>query len=299
MSDFIGDFEKQTNADAASTRRREADEHRDAVAAEKARLDFEQDNEEAKQKAIAERKITLDWAWVAAGLLKESKVVPTLWTYDYVQKRRLFGHDIIAQGIAAEGWQLLDWQNTRYAPAQRHTLLLSPSAEDNSDIHLKFFSQRPPVDYVRDEFDEPAQVILPTDVHSLSREPLSEEDMPWPPRTNAEDMHDTLGRAFGVKRDQKPRREAPWKDESSITINAFDGDIEMTKLFAEMSYETGSVAHDWTKRPPIKEDYDEYKRAGIEKSIRLAIAHVAAQHLVIAPEKIAQTIKRRAELGVE
>ncbi|MDB5161933.1 MAG: hypothetical protein JWM52_441 [Candidatus Saccharibacteria bacterium] len=78
MSDFIDDFEKQTNADAAATRKREAAEHRDAVAAEKAKLDYEQDNEEAKRKAVEERKITLDWAWVAAGLLTESKVVPTL-----------------------------------------------------------------------------------------------------------------------------------------------------------------------------------------------------------------------------
>ncbi|MDB5161934.1 MAG: hypothetical protein JWM52_442 [Candidatus Saccharibacteria bacterium] len=216
-----------------------------------------------------------------------------------MQKRRLFGRDVIGQGIATQGWQLLDWQNTRYTPRARHTLLLSPSADGNSDIHLRFFSVKDAVHYFDEEHDVPAQVILPDNVHPLSQVPLSEDDMPWPPRTNEEDMHDALERAFHMRRDRRPPREAPWKDERSITIDAFDSEIEMNKLYDEISYSGGRTPTEHKKRLPTKADYDEYRRAGIEESIRLAIAHVAAQHLVIAPEKIAQTIKRRAELGIE
>jgi len=291
MPDFLDDFEQQRRASADEIRRRGEAEERQKLKEEKKKLDQQHQVEQAKEKAVAERKKTLDWAWVASTLLRDSKVQPEHWIYNYQQRRRLFGFTAM-QGIAAEGWPLLDWQNEHYWPVLRHTLLLTPRDDDNSGNHLRFFSQPSQGNKAL------AVELKPSDVHKIPSEPLSKDDMPWPGRISADGKGRTMIEAI-LERDMFHATVEPWGKSFSLTIDEFDSHKEYVDLFSKLEEEAGIPEAERKAYTPKEHDYKDYQEAGIEISIRRAIAHVAATHLDIAPEKIALTIKRRTELGIE
>ena len=293
MSDFLNDFEKQMKAEAAATRRSEQAQERERQEEIEAELEFQERNTAAKQKAVEARRTTLDWAWAAAELLNDAKVQPEIWTYTHFQKRRFFGRTAL-QGIAAEGWKLLDWQNTHYWPKPRHTLLLTPHDHGAPGVHLQFFSQIPA------PHNTPTPDLLPEDVHTLSKEPLSRGDMQWPPRTNGSNgIYSIYGSFTESPRSPKPRREAPWKETDSLTIDTYDVIEELRDLHNDMADTMGRPRTEYFMPDPTETDYEEYRRSDIEGAIRRAIARLAAKHLITGPEKAAKAIEARIELGFD
>lgn len=288
MNNFLNDFENQIHSEAAVIRRKGEAEDAAKQRVENASLERSFRADKAREAAVAERQKTLDWAWAAAELLRETPALPEIWTHETTEKKGFFGRAVIRSSILAEGWPLLDWQNTRYR-IPRHTLLLTPGDQGTHGIHLGFFSQED-----RSYTTIPPLPLQPITLHPLSRTPLSDEDMPWPPRTNQEDPMDTIRRMAGA-RIKKARREQPWKEASSITINSYDYIEDEKEYRASRPYITPL---DRTFEPK-KEDYEEYQRSGIEESIRNAIARLAAKHLVIGPENTAKRIQTRINLGIE
>jgi hypothetical protein len=265
------------------------------VLQEKKKLDEQQKTEEAKRRAIEERKRTLDWAWAGAELLNMSDK-PTSrpdmreYTYIILQKRRFLGHKAVEMtGIAAYGWHLLDWQNTRYNPITRHTLILTPQDENNSGVYLRFFSED-----TRD--GKLISQLQPNDVHELPKEPLSVSDMPWPGFIDKSSGSDHVAYAFELTK--KPTLIAPWQDnERSLTFSSFDINQEFRWLEerkAEM-YRSHGIDYDDDagKNPNTEYDYNKYRRTGTEKAIRRAIARVVAERLMVEPEVATLEIKRQ------
>lgn len=282
MSNFIDDFENDMQKHANAELRRVAKAEKELQQLEKEAVDLLHDTEIARRKAIAERKITLDWAWVAAELLNAESVQPEVRTYTYYKKKRLWGQKAM-QGIALEGWHLLDWQNTHYWPGLKHTLILSPREENNS--YLRYFSE---------QTAGPGISLQPSDVHSLPVEPLSENDMPWPGLIHPPMNYDSIRDIFRDRKNQKTKPAIPWQEGRSLTFDAFDSEEELKKMLR-----TINMAEQ--RKPNLLNiaDYDEYKKANTERTIRSAIAEVAALHLKVKPEQIAATVNRRRALGLE
>ena len=268
MSDFIDDFERRVNAEAAEIRDRDEKMEEEELREEKARLDLIHRTEIAKRRSIEERKDTLDWAWVAANLLKEEGVLPAHMMY--TKKVTFFTRREI-KGISAEGFPLVGWQNNRYHPVEAHTLFLSARDDEDSGVHLAYSTQNPSP-------SDPTPEVRPEDVHVLPKEPLSETDMPWP---------------IGV--------EDPWEIEPFISTEVFDFRKEMVNIFSDLDAPYRDIPEIVAPefRAPGERDYAAYRKSGIEKSVRIAIARTAAQHLVINPEKMARTIQTRIALGIE
>jgi hypothetical protein len=196
-------------------------------------------------------------------------------------------------GAAAEGWQLLDWRNTRYHPSLRHTLILTPQDENNSGIHLRFFSEDM-------RSDEPAKALQKSDVRELPREPLSGADMPWPGFVDTSDMSDIIGSVLGGA-NKRPRPQAPWKDDArSITFSGWDNDREREEInnqIKRMLARYGNPASSekvLDEEPLFADDYRDYLRTGTEKTIRRTIAHVAAERLMRTPLSIVRELGRQA-----
>lgn len=269
---------------------------REQIKEEKQILDKQQKTEEAKKLAIDERKETLNWAWAAASLLNmsdEPASSPEMWEYTHtiIQKRRFFGHKALElTGIAAYGWHLLDWQNTRYHPSPRHTLILTPQDENKSVIYLRFFSQSM-------NNDGTYQQVEPNNVRELSKEPLSALDMPWPGFIDKSSGSDHLDYLFNVT--QQPPMIAPWQHGArSIKFSGFDisqesfgGDWELSKQQRLDSF----VHKHIVERPKSERDYKEYRRTGVEETIRRAITEVAAEKLLVKPEDMILEIRRQAK----
>jgi len=279
MSNFFNELDRDMKHAADKARQSE-----DAAAAADLVHEMEQVDElyatdVARQQAITERQITLDWAWGAASLLNEANILPTdAWEYDYTEKRGIFGRQAM-KDTAGEGWKLLDWQNTRYYPLVRHTLLLTPSDQDNSSIHLRYFSQETSRDNI------PYQQLQPADVHELARVPLSATDMPWPdskpPGKNNASVLDT-------SRGIAPQ---PWQDTLSLTFNAFDRTLDAAQ---SRQMTTPLLNEDApTTEQHSAEDYNIYIRSQTELAIRRAIAGVAAKYLVVSPDMATKSLDQR------
>jgi hypothetical protein len=257
-------------------------------------MDYLQETNEAKREATDERRVTLAWAWAAAEILNMSdlpEAQPKIWTYE---KRIGFLGRKAIHPMAAEGWILLDWRNTRYHPSFKHTLILTPRDANNSGIHLSYFSRQK-------GGNEPAAHLQPEDFHPLSREPLSELDMPWPGMIDPSTMSDHIAEAFNT-RHKSPTPTVPWKDERSITFDGFDGEAAWAEYDRRHPnfYADGSVMKSrLSPATPSVEDYAEYKRAKTEETIRRTIAHVAAERLIRNPLEVTREIKDLADDAVE
>lgn len=298
MSNVFDELESGMISHANKIKREADTRRREKVDEEKQKLDEQQKTEKAKQLAVVERQKTLNWAWAAASLLSMSELPtsrPEVWEYTYtiMQKRRFFGRKAVElTGIAAYGWHVLDWQNTRYHPSPRHTLILTPEDERNSGVYLRFFSQ--PWNY-NGGFDQ----IRPSDVHELSKEPLSASDMPWPGFIDKSTGSDHVEYAFGVRK--PPPLKAPWKSgKRSIEFDGFDDDQEYYLLNRRTTgdsnpYERSANDGNAKLHPKTKYDYDEYRKTGTENAIRRAITQVAAEKLLVKLEDMILEIKRQAE----
>lgn len=275
MSNFIHDFDEQRREESIDLERLRIDDEREKQRIENEAIDKIHKTDIAVRKAVAERKITLDWAWAAAELLNESGVIPDLWTYEYKKRRMLFGHTAM-KGIAAEGWQLFDWQNTYYYPSLKHVLFLSPRDENNSGIHLRFFSQP------HYSSGEPIESLKPENVHELSRTPLSDEDMPWPGMIDEDAYNAIGGEKISIRR--------PWKDGSSLRFASRDIRIDLEKNAEKYG---GDLEMFKTIFAPEKTSYDHYASSGTEKAIRTAIARVAARYIPMTAEDISEKVKDR------
>ena len=250
MSNPIEQSYEAMQRELALERQRDRDEEARKLAIEKENVDGSYETHLAATEAEAEREKTFDWAWATAEYLNESGIDPETWKYEYTQRTGLFGLGQRAlQGIATEGWTLLDWQNTYYRRDPKHTLILTPKAEDNSGVHLSYFSH--PVK------EGQAPYILPEDVHELPRTPLSPDDMPWP-----------------------TSKETPWAQSRSME---FSETISKNGVYDLADDAQGFAPHELTAA-----DYEAYKKRGIEDSMRKAIVQVAAKYISLTPEAVAE-----------
>jgi hypothetical protein len=124
--------------------------------------------------------------------------------------------------------------------------------------------------------------------------------MPWPGAVNEPELGDVIAEVFGVKRKKRQKLIPPWQNGPSENLDTYDGKMALAEIDRRNSVVTGvNISTFPNGRPATVQDYETHESLGIENSIRRAIARVAAQHLILAPEEIASTIKRRIELGIE
>ena len=282
MANFLNEFDRARRTAAENMQRQKTADEREKQRAEQETLDEQYAHDTALrtavEKAVKERQITLDWAWAAAELLNESGAQPDVWTHTYIQPKGFFGFGRVAvQGIAAEGWPLLDWQNTRYEARTRHSLLLTPRDRNNSGIHLQYFSRSTP-------FNGSTPDLQPNEVHELSRIPLSAEDMPWPGIIDPSQPEDWIDQMNGTK---KQIALLPWKESFSVTFDGFDADKDMDEMLMEIG------GHP-TPRSAGVDDYTEYRRTKTEEAIRSAIAQVAARHTIVKPQELVERAQSRS-----
>lgn len=281
MSDFLDGLESEMGKHSRRLEREDDEADREEERAARAEVDAMQALNDAKRKVTDERKITLDWAWAAAELLNASDkplAQPDAIWYNHAEKRKWwFGHNVTPR-VAVQGWHLVDWRNARYYPQTKHSLMLVPHDINNSGIHLRFFSQQL-------SGGDSTPELQPEDVHELSREPLSEGDMPWPGLIDPADMGDVIASAFG---DKMPKLEMPWKDGvRSFVFDEMDGERELDL--------TGYRSEE-SERPRMAtvSNYEEHLRAKTEPMIRRTIAQVAAERLSSSPRIIARELGRLA-----
>ena len=266
-------FMRAVDHEADVIRRREADEERAKLEDEEARLDRDHDREIAKRKAIAQRKATLDIAWVAAELINQTDTLPT-YLGKYTRKPKSLFRRKPLEGMSVEGWSLLAWRSTEHDRGTTHRLILTPQAQGTAGVHLSFIDEKP-----QTLDDTSVLEIPPEDVHPLPLEPLSDDDMAWPLSWDGE------------------------LDENGVLINdEIDHRLMLIESNAEMAAEfyreTGKTLQ-LMSFPRAASEYRRYEKKGPEREIRRAIAATAALYLRIAPEKAAATIKRRLMLGIE
>lgn len=307
MSDFINEFLHDKNKAAEEIRRREAREEREKLRSERDKLDYEHKTELARQNAIATRKTTLDIAWAAAELLNQSDARPDHWLYTQ-RPAGFFGRKAL-QGIAATGWPLLAWRSTRYTPSIVNRLILTPTSEAASGVHLSYFADELP------RRDGPVFELRPQDVYPLPAEPTSEHDMPWPTEwtggvgdgsimiTSERDDHYEMVRSLS-------KLATPSSDKKSPSYRVRNRnqayEIYLENTFDEKERkalrEIDEIRQSMAQRALLVKTpytYERYLRSGSEAAMRRSIAVVAAQHLHIAPEKAARTLARRVKLGIE
>jgi len=259
----------------AAIQRRNNAEEREKQAAAKHDMDEMHALDVVRNKAIQERKITLDWAWVAAEFINESGVTPNLWTYEYTKRRGLFGK-VALQGIAAEGWHLLDWKNTYYDRVPRYTLILTPQDANNSGIHLSYFSE------LVNQDGTPREAVLPNQVHPLSQIPFSENDMPWP-ETVTGGSYESLS---------NPIIRRPWKNSRSLRYNDLSRAEILKATYEDFGQESEALLTLIKESLlPTRFSYERYAEQQTEKTIRSAIAQVAAELTSVKPRDFAARLK--------
>lgn len=247
--------------EADSIRKHNTDVEATLLEAEKAALDRDYQHEQARQQAVASRAVTLGMAWAASRLLAmaEKPILPEYWIReeDKFEERGVLRKRRIKTGsrhsIVAEGWKLAQWSVERYdKPHTYHTLLLTPH-ETSLGTNLASFSQ-PWYEWQRN-----AEDVRPENVHPISKDPLTNEYMPW------------------LARWPKPKYEGdvPYIPLPTITFKRQD----------EQNY----VIHtdlDGYGRP----DYKTYNEAKTDDHIQRAVGRLIAQKLVIDPEQAQKSL---------
>jgi len=191
MDNFIDSLQSFARREAKDIQQREfADEQR-RLRNEKERLDKLHAGEVAKRKATTTRATTLNMAWAAAELLKQSGVAPMSWIrkYDHHEGATGFFRKQLKKSersqVVLEGWPLLTWQDARsYDWRPTHTLVLTPESHTTGTLatHLAHFSRTTSGFFYG--YNSERGVIdtkmTPEDILPLQTEPLSKGDMLWP-----------------------------------------------------------------------------------------------------------------------
>jgi hypothetical protein len=177
---FIDKLGKFIDEEAEEIRRRQDEEDKAMAKFHQGQIDQLQAKDLAKQEAIMKRAETLNMAWVAANLLKAAGVTPDNWLgkepiYEKTRFRKRLELVDEKEVLLADGWEVLQWQYSRYQPHWISTLILTPEPPRGRDSHLMHF-KRPGVNEFRHQPGEPVkESFMP-----LPRTPLDETDMAWP-----------------------------------------------------------------------------------------------------------------------